>query len=256
MALTRPFITGRFIAHEGDLYVRRLSLAVRVVDAFTGRPTETPLRVLLKEVPPDAPPPVVEDADADTDPRAPRKRFRRARPLRSLSGLICFEDMAAGEYRLLVEPDPVTADWYYLQPRLPTEPWPQGFERVITLPLPDPQAPLETVTLSPKPSYPFPANATLVRGTVTRGAPAVGVPRAVVATTYEQVDPDDKDLTVAVDVQTQTDRDGHYVLFFRKLSDKAQEVEITATKDGAVFPPRKVTITEGATLKAGPLHLP
>lgn len=235
MTYTRPFITRRFVAHAGDARSRQLALAVRVKDDFTGKLAEAPLQVFLKEL-------------------------RQLRILRNQSGVFCFEEIRPGEnippgdYTLVVEPDPTTADWFYLKPLNPGT-WSDNFERPITLPLPNPQSPLATVTLSPKTSYPFPSNATLVRGTVTGGAPATGIGGAVVRSTYDQVDPADSDQTIPVDVETQTDRAGEYVLFFQKLPDKTQHVNVIAAKDGQQVQ-LDVDITEGNTLIADPLHLP
>jgi hypothetical protein len=228
MGYSRPFVTERFIAYAGDSQNRRLSLAVRVVDAFTGEPARIRLRVLLKE-------------------------FRQARLMRTLGGLFCFEGIPAGDYTLVTEPDPVTADWFYLQPR-PGEAWSDGFERSITLPLADPLSPLEEVTLAPKTSYPFPPNATLVRGQVTEGATPTAVAGAVISSSYNQVDPQDVDQTVTVQIETQTDAAGEYVLFFRKLPGATQPVIVTAVKNGDQVQ-QPVVITEGST-QIRPLHFP
>lgn len=233
MTYTRPFVTSRFTAHEGDSWRRPLSLAVRVDDAFTGRMAVAPLRVYLKEL-----------------------RFLPV--LRSLGGLFCFEGrrpgeaLPAGNYTLVVEPDRTRADFFFLQPAQGGQ-WSESFERVVTLPLIGPDAPLEVVTLAPRPSYPFPANATLVRGRVTQGGqPSAG---AVVSSTYDQVDPADTTQTVSVSVETMTDRGGEYVLFFKKLPDPTQTVTVIAEKGGQTVQ-QQVLITEGATLLAGPLVLP
>lgn len=233
MTYTRPFVTPRFTAHEGDSWPRRLSLAVRVDDAFTGRMAVAPLKVYLKSL-----------------------RFLPT--LRSLGGLFCFEgrrpgeSLPAGNYTLVVEPDRTRADFFFLRPE-PGGQWSESFERTVTLPLVGPQAPLEVLTLVPRPSYPFPASATLVRGRVTQGGqPAAG---AVVSCTYDQVDPADTTQTVSVSVETMTDRAGEYVLFFRSLPDRTQQVTVIAEKGGQNVQ-QQVLITEGATLLAGPLVLP
>lgn len=235
MTYTRPFITSRFTAYAGDSLRRRLSLAVSVIDAFTGKQAVVPLRVFLKGL-------------------------RQLRSLRSRSGFFYFEGnipgelLPAGDYTLVVDPDPTTADFFYLQPG-GREDWTDKFERKIKLPLPDEQSPLEIVTLSPKPSYPFPSNATLVRGKVITGAPEVGVSGAVISSTYDQVDPADNDRTISVDVETQTDLAGEYVLFFKKLPGKTQRITVVAAKGGQQDEV-DVEITEGTTRAADPLHLP
>ena len=236
MIYTRPYITKKFIAYAGDSRTTDVTLAVRVMDAFLDEPARVPLRVRLKELP-------------------------KIRPLRGESGVFCFEGTEAvtingttiisnpipnGNYTLVVEPDPTSGNQYNLQPRQVGQPWTTTFERPIVLPLPILLQPLEVVTLSPTPAYRFPANATLVRGTVTRFGVAVGA--AVVSTTYDQVDPTDTTQTKAVDIETITDAAGEYVLFFKSLPAKTQNLTIVATKNGDQNQITPVII-EGSTLK-------
>ena len=244
MTYTRPFITRRFVAYGGeafggDTHRHQLALAVRVVDAVTDTQVEAPLRVFLQEL-------------------------RHIRPLRNQSGLFCFEDVPAGAYTLVVEPDKATADWFYL--RLPTgEVQQDGFAQPITLPLPKPPPapppdipwPRMDVTLVPKTSYPFPANATLARGEVTTGAGASppGAAGVVVSCTYKQIDPQDSDKTKDAQLKTQTDDAGEYVLFFKKLPDKKQEVTVAAVKDGQPKQ-QQIEIVEGVMRKVGTIHFP
>ena len=233
MIYTRPYITKKFIAYAGDSRTTDVTLAVRVLDAFTEEPARVPLSVRLKELP-------------------------RIRPLRGESGFYCFEGTETvivngttiisnpipnGNYTLIVEPDPTSGSQFNLQPRQVGQPWTTTFERPIVLPLPNP---LEVVTLSPTPAYPFPANATLVRGTVKKFGVAVGA--AVVSTTYNQVDPTDTTQTKIVDIETITDPAGEYVLFFKGLPAKTQNLTIVATKNGDQ---NQITpmITDGSTLK-------
>ena len=235
MIYTRPYVTKKFIAYAGDSRTADVALAVRVMDAFTEEPARVSLNVRLKELP-------------------------RIRPIRGESGFYCFEGTETviidgltiisnpipnGNYTLLVEPDPTSGNQFNLQPRVLGQPWTTGFERPIVLPLPNPLQPLEVVTLSPTPAYAFPANTTLVRGTVKRFGVAVGA--AVVRTTYDQVDPADTTQTISVDIETITDPAGEYVLFFKSLPAKTQNITIVATKSGdqnQITP----TITEGSTL--------
>lgn len=223
MIFTRPFVTRHFIDYEeGITYTRVLSIAFRTIDEFTNQPPQTPFRVALKELP-------------------------RSRALRNLSGFFCFEDIEAGNYTLLVEPDPLAADWFYLQPL--QGPWTGSFTIPITV--------VENVllsfdlALSPKPSYPFPANATLVRGIVRQG-PSTGIENAVVSTTYDQVDPQDVIQTVPRSIETLTNREGEYVLFFKSLPQTTQQITVTATNGGDQIQDQ-ILITEGKTLKAIPL---
>jgi len=224
---TRPFITPRFIAHAGDSRVHRLSLAVMVLDAFTEEPPLIPMSVRLKGLPQSA-------------------------AVRNGSGFFCFEgDLPPGPYTLVFKPDRTTSDWYYLEPVGPV--WEDTFERGVNLPLPDPLSPLEVATFVPKPSYPFPANATLVRGRVTRGTPD-GVGGVVVSTSYQHVDPPGGP-PGPVAVKTLTDREGEFVLFFKRLPGATQTVTLSADMSGA-HAQQPVTITEGTTRKGVQLDLP
>jgi hypothetical protein len=235
MIYTRPYITGKFIAYAGDARTTDVTLVVRVIDAFTTELARVPLNVKLKELP-------------------------DIRPLRGGSGVYCFEGTETvtidgttiirnpipnGNYTLVVEPDPASGNQFNLQPRQVGQPWTTGFERPIVLPLPNPLQPLEVVTLSPTPAYLFPANATLVRGTVKRFGVAVGA--AVVSTTYDQIDPADTTQTISVDIETITDPAGEYVLFFKSLSAQTLNPTIVATKNGDQNQISPV-ITEGRTL--------
>lgn len=235
MIYTRPYVTGKFIGYAGDSRTTDVTLVVRVIDAFTTELARVPLNVKLKELP-------------------------DIRPLRGESGVYCFEGTGTvtidgatiirnpipnGNYTLVVEPDPASGNQFNLQPRQVGQPWTTTFERPIVLPLPNPLQPLEIITLSPTPAYPFPANATLVRGTVKRFGVAVGA--AVVSTTYDQIDPADTTQTISVDIETITDPAGEYVLFFQSLSAKTLNPTIVATKNGDQNQISPV-ITEGRTL--------
>jgi len=255
MIYTRPFITKKFIAYAGDSRRTDLSLAVLVNDAFTRRLEfdGTTFSDILQQ-------PLVRL-------NVSLKELPDFKPIRGERGFYCFEGTETvtidglvvvrvpipnGNYTLIVEPDPTSGNWYNLQPKQAGDPWTDTFERPVTLPMPNPLLPLETVTLSPTPAYPFPANATLVRGLVIKnGAP---LPLAVVNTTYDEVDPNDTSLTVSVQVETITDRVGEFVLFFKNLPQKTQALLLTATK-GPDQDQVATVITEGTTLNNQVLDL-
>jgi hypothetical protein len=251
MIYTRPFVTKKFIAYAGDSCTSQLSLAVKVIDAFTDRLPEVPLDVRLKQV-------------------------SFVRPTRSVTGFFCFlgqetvvvngvpinrTSIPNGNYTLIVEPDPTSGNLYFLQPR-PGDPWPTNFERPVSVtPYATPvavqplkiQPPLELVILTPTPAYPFPANATLVRG---KAVPTgIATPRAVVSTDYDEVDRQDPTQTVQVHTETMTDREGEFVLFFRRLPSKNQPITLRAVRTG---PPAVVNtqITEGTTVVIPDVNVP
>jgi hypothetical protein len=211
-------VTSTFVSYQADTSRRQASLVVAAIDDFTNEPPRAALRVALKEQP------------------------RRA-PARNPSGHYVFFDLADGDHTLVVEPDPVNADWFFLRPT-GSDNWTTAFERTVTLPKADPLAPLEHIVLTPKPTYPFPAGTTLVLGSVSQGA--ARVPLAVITTSYERVKKDDPDDTETVDLATATDRTGFFVLSFHSLKDKRQDIEVTATL-GAASATATVSITEGKT---------
>ena len=245
MIYTRPFVAARFIAHAGDSWTRQLALAVQVVDSFTEEPPQVSLRVrLFKEEPPQG--------------AIRPKHLPGSIPVLNRSGFFCFEDITeAGAYTLVIEPDRATSDWYYLESTGPV--WTDTFERSINLPKPDPKSPVEIATFVPKSSYPFPGNATLVRGKVTQGLSPDGTPvvveGAIVSTTYQHEDPPGAPQSPVM-VKTLTDREGEFVLFFKRLPSATQKITVGAVKGGPPALPASVKITEGMTLKGVDLNLP
>lgn len=226
MIYTRPFIAARFIAYAGDSRASQLALAVRVIDSFTEEPPPVAIRVRLKELPGSV-------------------------PVRNQSGFFCFEGAPTpGPYTLVFEPDRTTSDWYYLDSNAPV--WTDTFKRTINLPMPNPASPVEIATFVPKSSYPFPGNATLVRGKVTQGG--VNVEGAIVSTTYQHEDPPGAPSS-PVSVRTLTDREGEFVLFFKRLPNATQPITLTADKLAASVQ-QIVMITEGTTRKGVQLNLP
>jgi hypothetical protein len=238
VSYTRPFIAARFTAYAGDTRPHELFLAVRVIDSFTEEPPPIAMSVRLKQMP-------------------------LLVPTRNPSGFFCFEAMPKpdpqpgeplippGAYTLVFKPDRTTSDWYYLESTAAD--WSDTFERTVNLPKPDPKSPVEIATFVPKSSYPFPGNATLVRGKVTRGG-STNVEGAIVSTTYQQeASPGAPSTTVLV--QTLTDREGEYVLFFKRLPSATQSITLTAA-EGLIQVPQMVTITEGTTRKDVLFNLP
>ena len=102
------------------------------------------------------------------------------------SGHYLFLDVAAGEYTLNVQNE------YYF-----------GQEHEITLPLSG--DPVLELTLKPKPAYPFPRGATLIRGIVrdNHGEP---VPEAKVE-------------VVGKEIENKTTENGEFVLYFKNLTE-------------------------------------
>lgn len=235
MIFTRPYVTRYFVDfEEGDSHRHNLSIAIRPIDQFTGERPLTPLRGTLKELP-------------------------ASRPIRSLSGLLCFEDINPGNYKLLVQNDPEVVDPFFVKP--PQGTWTDTLEIPLTV--------VANVLLSfdlqlaPRPSYPFPANATLVRGFVTEPTPQgrLGAANAVVQATYEEIDPNDDTKRVPRTVEALSNREGEYVAFFKRLPKLKQgepdlTAKLVAVKGTKQSQTETVVIKEGTTQKAKALDLP
>ena len=231
MIFTRPYVTRYFVdVEQGDSHRHDLSIAIRSIDQFTEERPLTTVRAKLKELP-------------------------TARQIRSLSGLLCFEDINPGKYKLLVQNDPGVVDPFFVKP--PQGTWTDTLE-----------IPIEVVAnvilsfdlqLAPRPSYPFPPHATLVRGIVTRNSLAVA--DAVVRATYREVNPLDNTQTILKTVESLTNREGEYVAFFKRLKklkqgDPALTADLVAVKGASQSQTQTVVIKEGTTQKANPLDLP
>ena len=233
MTFTRPFVTTHFIDfEEGDSHRHGLAIAVRPIDEFTQDLLGIPLRLKLREQP-------------------------KQRPLRNLSGFLCFEDLQAGNYTLLIDRDPAFAELFYVKP--PQGTWTDTFE-VRTEVFANAVSSFD-LHFVPRPStYPFPPNATLLRGIVTQGSP-LGVADAVVRATYEEVDPNDPAQHIPKTVEALTNREGEYVLFFKRLpkvnqGDPDLTADLTAVKGASQSQTVTEAIREGQTRRANPLDLP
>ncbi|HSB52637.1 MAG TPA: hypothetical protein VLD40_08255 [Dissulfurispiraceae bacterium] len=139
---------------------------------------------------------------------------------RNLSGYHLFTDLGSGNYTVSV-----TTDLY-----LPAA-------TTVDTSLLAPKNPVIVITLTPRPSYPFPGNATLVRGVVVNAEPVAGAEVTVIAKPEKTV----------------TDRQGEFVLFFKGIKTEPITIEI---KKGGDTKTVTVTIEEGKTVSAGKITFP
>jgi hypothetical protein len=121
-----PLVTDNFVAYEGDTIKSHLSLAVWLIDEFTGKLPVADLTVRLKE----------------TDKK----------PIKNPSGYYCFTDVNAGDYTIIVKPTVPLRTPYFQK------------EIKITVPMPNRLEPVTEIILNPALSYPFPSHTTLIRG--------------------------------------------------------------------------------------------
>ncbi len=185
-----------YTTHPGDRLVQVVSFMVQPSDDFTEKKILNGLAIYLEE-------------------------DRQRRPVRNASGDYCFLDLPAGTYTVSVRFDASAPGYYFSK------------KATVTVPAGEPQEPVVTIQLTPTPSYPFPSCATLIRGKVTRGGtdPIAG---AEVTATYTRVDEtsevdlDDEEYTIV----TATDSGGHYVLYFTKLYQDTETIDVFAAFDG------------------------
>lgn len=140
--------------------------------------------------------------------------------VKNLSGYYLFNDLAAGNYTVSVE-----SDVYFAE------------EKVVTMPLPDPRNPVVEIILKPVPAYPFPGNATLVRGLVSNTNPVVNADVKVLGKTIE----------------TKTDERGEFILYFKGIKTEGITIEIKKYGDIRTV---NTTIEEGKTISLGVIPSP
>jgi hypothetical protein len=180
MALVTPFVANKFTAYLEDMRVKNLSLAIRVVDEATEQPIVTGIKVFLAN-------------------------GQKYKPTQNLSGFYCFMDVIPGKYTLVIQPNVADNDVFFKVEK--------PFDIPLPLPLINALNAIPTIKLSPKPAYPFSANATLIRGVVTKnfgGAIVKEIPvvNAKVIAVYEGE---------SGKMETSTDTNGEFVLLIKKL---------------------------------------
>ncbi len=185
--MKRPFTTPKFTLLAGVSRSTPVSLVIRVLDDLTEDVITAGVKVLIKGK-------------------------KESVPILNHSGYFCFTKIKPGTYTVEVKPDIYAADTYFGQegvvelPENPSEEWRLN--------------PVKEFRLNPKPSFPFPAFATLIRGTVREepapeeiGPPVVG---AEVQAGY---------LGAESIIKTKTDHNGEFVLFVKK-----KNIELEADK--------------------------
>lgn len=121
-------------------------------------------------------------------------------PVQNLSGYYCFRDMPPGKYKLIVESNIVKGDQFFNE------------EMTVDLPL-DKLEPVKEIKLIPKPSYPFSANATLIRGMVSRKPEGINpVANATVKPRYQGEQEDPRKI-----METRTNDAGEFVLLLKQI---------------------------------------
>jgi hypothetical protein len=141
--------------------------------------------------------------------------------IKNLSGYYCFTNLPTGNYTVSIE-----SDWYF------------PHETPVDTSVLAPMNPVVGIELKPKPSYPFPSHATLVRGVVMgAGGPVANADVEVVGKT----------------IKTITDERGEFVLYFMGIKSEAITIEIKKGVDTKTVP---ATIEEGKTVSKGIIIFP
>ena len=156
-------------------------------------------------------------------------------PVKNLSGYYCFTDLAAGNYIIGVE-----SDWYF------------PIEKTVDTSVLNPKNPVVEIEIKPKPSYPFPSHATLVRGIVM--GPIVNAGIEVIGNTIKikKVIKNEGEETVEVigkTIKTITDERGEFVLCFKGI--KKENITIQLRKGTDTKKASKGIIEEGKTVWLG-----
>lgn len=185
MAFIFPFKTDKFTAFSDkeEIHSTKLWLAVSVSDSNYGQLITDNIKVSL---------------EGD----------KVYKPIQNLSGYYCFIDsLLPGKYKLIVQSNGVKRD--------------QFFNEEISLEIPPitdesnryKEVKVQDVKLIPKPSYPFPANATLIRGRVSAkdSLPAKNGKAIVNATITAGYEGEQKTLGA------RTDQTGEFVLLVKKI---------------------------------------
>ncbi|MCX9010216.1 MAG: hypothetical protein OIN66_03740 [Candidatus Methanoperedens sp.] len=137
--------------------------------------------------------------------------------VKNLSGYYIFTDLAPGEYPIGYESDLYFSD-----------------ETPVNTSLLDPKSPVFEFILKPRPSYPFPAHATLIRGLILKPNKEPVAKADVKA--------------VEANIETESDDNGEFVLYFNDIKNKKITIEI---KKGGAPTTIKVNLEEGKTKSLG-----
>jgi len=136
-------------------------------------------------------------------------------------GYFLFTDIAEGNYTTLIE-----GGFYF------------PVEQTVNTSSLDPKNPVVPIQLEPRPSYPFPGNATLIRGLIQSAeGPVTG------ASVKVQGKP----------IETKTDERGEFVLYFMNTKQEHIQLGIEKGGDAKTVP---ADIYEGKTVSAGVISFP
>lgn len=140
--------------------------------------------------------------------------------VKNLSGYYCFTGLSVGIHKVTIE-----SDWYFTS------------EKDVDISALDPKNPVVEIEIRPKPSYPFPGHATLVRGLISNTQPVVNAEIEAAGKTTKTV----------------TDEKGEFVLYFKGIKQENITVEIKKDMNTKAI---NTIIKEGETSFIGVVHFP
>ncbi len=181
------------------------SALVRLVDGFTNLPVALPVEVRVTVKP---------ETSGEGDTAAEKVDFASERP-----GEYGFVDLASGKFKI----------WWRSQYFFPPD---KDNPETFTYKAGEEYKEPKVVTLRPRPSYPFPPGATLLRGVVVDAddKPAKG---AAVYAVYREDNQDKK----WEEGESETNADGEFVLFFKriKMLKENRQVGFRKGDDGTYY---------------------
>lgn len=195
MVFTEPLKENNYIVHPGDIQTLNLSFAVWLVDDHTKEKPIGNIKVLIEEI----------------DKKA----------IRNPSGYYFFTDLEARDYTLSIK-----SEFYLPEKKL---------VNMSSSPFSDPKEPVVEVDgkpeiiLKPNPEYPFPANATLIRGQIKSNSeePLAGI----------KVGVEEKNM------ESFTDSRGEFVLYFTDI-EKTADLTLVIKEEIE----DSITVKEGKTV--------
>lgn len=188
---------------------RRLSLAISLVDDYA--PQGGPLGRMDVSI---------------------KIKDRALSAIKNYSGYYLFVDLPPGEYLVQIDAD------YYLDEEL-----------TVTLPLPDPKAPLKGIALKPNPAYPFSAGATLLRGGIRDIASKKPISNVQIKATIKV---DYKGGSGNQTLESRTATNGDFVIYIKPAQiAKGNQIQSITVDLGVSHPQYKAQNLSGIKLTEG-----
>lgn len=158
-------------------------------------------------------------------------------PKKSREGYLILTDLTVGSYRI-----GVNSELFFPTPEI----------QIIAQVHPSPQPiQIHQFSLNPRPIYPFPSDATLVRGTVVSSGATIDA-ADVTADREIIVDKDKPEENIIQTVSTITDHNGEFVLFFRKCGKGTVTVTI---KKAALIGKKTCELEDGEQISMNTIEL-